>query len=310
MPALEPVDSALFFSRQDASDPRLGELVKPAPHEQGVAVIGYPDDEGIRMNGGRPGSAEGPTEIRRWLYKMTPHARRPLKAFWDLGDLTPDSSIEERHEHARRIVAESLRAQQQVLALGGGNDYSYADGMGFLDACTRDEGKPLIINIDAHLDVRDTSRGLTSGTPFYRLLESGQAFDFLEIGIQAQCNAQAHWEYVEEKGGRILSLDEIHDSGVSLTEFTTQTCGDLFLRSRPAYIALDMDAFAWPYAIGTSASWPMGLDPVETQKMLQMLMRRLNVKVFGIYETSPPLDQGAGTAKLAAQLAHGFLHYV
>jgi arginase family enzyme len=31
---------------------------------------------------------------------------------------------------------------------------------------------------------------------------------------------------------------------------------------------------------------------------------------MGLYEVSPPLDQGGGTARLAAQFAHGFLHHV
>ncbi len=180
--------------------------------------------------------------------------------------------------------------------------------MAFLDECA--ESNPLIINIDAHLDVRDLSRGLTSGTPFFRLLESGKAFDFLEIGIQGQCNAQAHWDYVEAKGGHILSLEEIVESDLSLSEFVTNTVGHLLVKPRPTFLAVDMDAFTWPYAQGTSAAWPLGLDPMQFSQLANMLCRRLNVQVYGIYEVSPPLDQGGGTARLAAQFAHGFLHYV
>jgi formiminoglutamase len=308
MAKLTPPDSALFFSRKDSKDPRLGELIKAKPADgEGVAILGYPDDEGIQLNGGRTGANEGPREIRRWLYRMTPHPRRELKSFWDLGDLKPGGELVSRHESARSVVKETLESGAQVLSLGGGNDYAYADGMGFLDHS--ESVRPLIVNIDAHLDVRDTSRGLSSGTPFYRLLESGAEFDFLEFGIQGQCNSRAHWEYVEGKGGKIVSLEEILDSSLSLSEYTVQACGDWILRPRPAFLAIDMDAFAWPYAVGTSAAWPVGLDPNQFWTLLQTLLRRLNVSVLGIYEVSPALDNGGGTAKLAAQWAHCFLHH-
>ncbi len=310
MAKLETPDSSLFFSRGDSTDPRLGERVQRAPQGdgEGVAILGYPDDEGIKLNGGRPGASEGPREIRRWLYRMTPHPRRELKAFWDLGDLPARGELAARHEDARALVKENLDRGSQVLSLGGGNDYAFSDGMAFLDHAS--SVRPLIVNVDAHLDVRAADKGFHSGTPFRRLLESGAEFDFLELGIQSQCNARAHWEYVESKGGKIVSLEEILDSSLSLSEYTLQACGDWILRPRPTFLAIDMDAFAWPYAVGTSAAWPVGLDPSQFWSLLQTLLRRLNVSVMGIYEVSPPLDNGGGTAKLAAQWAHCYLHHV
>lgn len=309
MPTLQPVDKDLLFSRRDSQDPRLGDLVRKEPGDEGVAILGYPDDEGISLNGGRMGAKLGPNEIRRWLYRMTPHARRPLKAFWDLGDLMPEAPLAQRHEDARQAASQALGQGNQLLSLGGGNDYAYCDGMAFLDRFAIDM-KPLVINVDAHLDVRDTSKGLTSGTPFYRMLESGVKFDFVELGIQGQCNSQAHWEYVESKGGKIIALDEIQDSNLALTEYFVRVMGDALLKPRPAFIAIDMDAFAWPYAVGTSAAWPLGLDPMQFNSLLQFLLKRLKVMALGIYEVSPPLDTGGGTARLAAQFAHGFLHHV
>lgn len=303
-------DRNLFFSKNDPRDPRLGDLVKTEAEGMDVAILGYSDDEGIRINGGREGAKAGPREIRHWLYRTTPHARRPLKTFADLGDLNMRGNLEERHERARASVRNLLSGNhQQVLSLGGGNDYAFPDGMAFLE--TYKDKRPLIINIDAHLDVRDLSHGLSSGTPFFRLLESKIPFEFVELGIQGQCNAAQHWDYVESKGGKILALEEILDSGKSLSDFTVQALGDSLLRKRPAFVALDIDSLAWPYAMGSSAAWPVGLNPRELWCLLQLFFKRLDVRVFGIYEVSPPLDVAAGgTAKLAAQFAHGFLHHV
>src|SRR5438552_2655721 len=71
-PAMAPTD---IVRRPD--DPRLGEIIecwqgdlsalKPG---RGV-LIGFPQDEGVRRNHGRPGAAEAPAEIRRWLNRLT-----------------------------------------------------------------------------------------------------------------------------------------------------------------------------------------------------------------------------------------------
>jgi formiminoglutamase len=315
MKFLDAVDPELFFSRNDPEDPRLGDRVIRKTPQSGVesgsydiSVIGYPDDEGIKINGGRVGAALGPKEIRRWLYKMTPHPQRHLKSFYDLGDLSTEQELKDRLETAARIVESELKSKRKVLSLGGGNDYAYADGLGFLKTFAGGKEKPLVINVDAHLDVRNLERGLSSGTPFYRLLESGYEFDFVEYGIQAQCNSKVHWDYVVKKKGLIISLEELLDSGKSALDHFVWRMGDLLLRPRPTFVAIDIDAFAWPYAMGSSAAWPLGILPQDFYSVLQLLLHRMQVASLGIYEVSPPLDQQFGTAKLAALWAHMFLH--
>ena len=62
--SLIPVSKDLIFSRNDSTDKRLGEFVQFSTIENlkkdSFCLLGYPDDTGIRMNGGRPGSSEAP----------------------------------------------------------------------------------------------------------------------------------------------------------------------------------------------------------------------------------------------------------
>ena len=107
--AFTPVDGSLFFSRNDPNDPRLGDLAKGLPGLESAAQLkasleelsrtvnpsslfvlaGYPDDEGIRINGGRLGAMLAPTAVRKPLYKMTPSllAESAGPTLVDLGDL-------------------------------------------------------------------------------------------------------------------------------------------------------------------------------------------------------------------------------
>lgn len=307
MQTFDAIDPSLRFTRNDPTDPRLGELIQTRI-DDGVAILGYPDEEGVRINGGREGAKEGPQEIRKHLYRMTPHPHRPLKNFADFGNLPCTGELKTRHQSAAAAVKTNLTQGLQVLSLGGGNDYAYADGLAFLES--HSSAHPLVINVDAHFDVRDTSRGLSSGTPFYRLLETAHKFDFVELGIQTCCNSRAHWDYVQNKGGKILTIEEWLESQLSFVAYATQRLEDWLLKKRPTFLAIDMDAFAYPYAAGTSASWPLGLPPHDFMSFFHLLLKRMDVKVLGIYEVAPRLEAGLGTAKLAAQLAHGFLHRV
>jgi len=311
MMTLKPVDKNLFFSRHDPKDPRLGEIAKSSAEDGGISIFGYPDDEGVKRNGGRLGAGGGPTAIRHWLYRMTPHPTQSPPDFCDHGDLhwPKETTLEERHMAARQCVEDALKKGHKALCLGGGNDYASADGLAFLN-CAGDKYKPLVINVDAHLDVRDFKDGVHSGTPFRQLLESGSEFDFVELGIQSHCNARDHWEYVKQKGGKILSMEAYWDSGLSLLDFTIRELGQWLLRPRPTYLAIDMDAFAWPFAAGTSAALPLGLMPQDFMPLYRLFLQRLDVRVLGLYETAPELEAGPGTSKLAAQLAHAYLSHV
>ncbi len=94
---LHPIDKHLLFTKNDKEDPRLGECVQVLPkgdlqkiseHDFDFALLGFPDDDGIHLNGGRAGAQAAPREIRTYLYKMTPHlASSRLPKILDLGDL-------------------------------------------------------------------------------------------------------------------------------------------------------------------------------------------------------------------------------
>src|SRR5690242_7500160 len=113
-PAAAPDDAP---KRPD--DPRLGEVIErwrgdPEALQPGRAVlVGFPQDEGVRRNGGRPGAAEAPREVRRRLARLTPWDGScdvsladppPL----DLGDVRIGGSLEEAQEALGAVVGAIL----------------------------------------------------------------------------------------------------------------------------------------------------------------------------------------------------------
>jgi formiminoglutamase len=306
-----PTDPQLFFSNGNPDDPRLGDLVRPfsesALNDRSFVIAGYPDDEGIRLNGGRVGAALAPAAIRKPLYKMTPALQETRDfSLLDHGDLETSSPLAQRHEAGAAACASVLAGGGRWIAFGGGHDYGFAEGSGFLKA-VGSEQRPLVINFDAHFDVRPDSKGLSSGTPFFRLLSSGHPVDFVELGIQAQCNSRVHMKWLEDRGGRILTMEDVEASGESFETCAVRVLGDWILRPRPCFISVDIDAFSSAVAPGCSQSWATGFMPQDFFPLFDLLIRRLDVRVLGIYETSPPLDQDDRTSKLAALIAHRFI---
>jgi formiminoglutamase len=312
----QPADPTLFFQSNKSGDPRWGERVRPWQPDLSLGgqcvLAGYPDDEGIQLNKGRTGARLAPDAIRSRLYKtsISQEQIQSQSQLYDFGNLDTSVSLEKRHELAADCVSSVLKEGARWIGLGGGHDYGYPDGAGFLKAQKPStKYKPLVINFDAHLDVRPTDQGLSSGTPFYRLLTDDKLppFDFIEIGIQRPCNSAEHVRWASDKGVQILFLEDLLLQGESILKVLASQLSELLITPRPTYISVDIDCFSTAFAMGASQSWPMGLSPMDILPLLQILKQRLDVQVLGIYEVSPPLDMDEATVKLACQIIHPFL---
>ncbi len=304
------IDKTLFYTSRDPKlDPRLGDILSLQPGSQCTHLAGYPDDEGIVNNGGRLGAKHGPDSIRKFLYRMTPPVSgEKLCEFFDIGNLDVSKlNLEQRHNTVKDTVLASLNDGHSWCSLGGGHDYGFPDGAALIEFAKSKNQRPLVINFDAHLDVRPLTEKINSGTPFYRLLDTYSDFDMLEIGIQSQCNSRTHLDWLKSKGGHVLFHDDILTSGDSADISILKFLEPWILKRRPTFLSLDIDAFKTSEAPGCSQSWPSGFSYHDLYKVFETLRMRLDIKVLGIYEVSPPLDTQDLTSKLAAQILYQFL---
>lgn len=304
----------LFFKSQKPHDDRLGSMSKSISYEEieqslssnnNFIIAGYADDEGIKNNSGRIGARLAPAKIREFFYKMTPGPQSEQIHIFDIGDLDPAvCPLAERHEKASGVARRAYENNSKWIGLGGGHDYGYADVSAFIRAC---EQRPLIINFDAHLDVRATDQGINSGTPFYRILEEFSDIDLVQIGIQSQCNSVAHLKYSVDHKVEILNYDDLRLSGEELSIFCLKRLSHLMTKKRQCFLSIDIDSFSSAYAPGCSQSFATGLEPNEFFKFISILKSQNDVRGIGIYECSPPLDWDDHTSKLAALIMHKFI---
>lgn len=310
---LEPAQPPTDLPRR-ADDPRLWEVIEfwrgdAAALRPGRAVIlGFPQDEGIRRNHGRPGAAEGPREIRRWLHRLTPWdpesavdlaAAPPL----ELGDVRITGDLEQSQADLGRVIAELLKRGMVPLVLGGGHETAYGHYLGYVGA----NQAVAVINIDAHLDVRPLLKNKGhSGSPFRQMLEhpSRPLTGYACIGAQAGCVARSHQEFVERRGGKIWWNEECYQLSF---EYVVSQVLRFTRAGQSIYASIDADAFHVADVPAVSAPNPFGIAGHEAWSCARHLGHAPAVSSFDLVEISPEHDRDGQSARWAALVVWNFL---
>jgi formiminoglutamase len=279
-------------------DPRLGGLIGPNdPSEARVVLIGFPSDEGVRRNGGRPGAADGPGAIRQALHKLTPDARHPgpfravLACTADGGDVEVTGDLERDQERLADTVAEVLERGAFPIVLGGGHETAFGHALGHVRAGRRVR----IVNLDAHADVRPLKAGRAhSGSPFRQALEHPAALvrRYDVAGLQPYAVASEHLAFVRIHGLAVFADETTPDRIASLIDGMP---GD-----PDALLTLDLDGADASQAPGVSAPTAAGLDASLYFSAAYLAGRHRAVRSMDVCELAPRYDEGGRTAKLAA----------
>lgn len=282
-----------------ADDPRVGHLLGRALGHGDLpraVILGFPTDEGVRRNGGRPGAADGPAAIRDMLYRLTPAGDDDgrfaalLEHTRDLGDLVISQDLRHDQEQLGHAVAPYIADGVFVIVLGGGHETAYGHFLAYPP--TGQEVR--IVNWDAHLDVRELKAGRGhSGSPFRQALEhpSGLCRSYCVAGVQPHAAARGHFDYVRGRGGRVLCADEIDQPTV--TALYDELIG-------PAIVSFDLDAVDQSQAPGVSAPCTGGMPASLWLHAARAAGRCAAVASCDVVELNPRLDRDGQTARLAA----------
>ncbi len=298
-----------------SEDPRLLDFIQKGSIQEKtsarVGLIGYADDEGIELNGGRPGAALGPEAFRKAFFKMTPSLDTSTPSsplILDCGDIQKQKgNLAQKHEQAFQNQKQALEKGLYPLSVGGGHDYGFSDFDAFCEFNLSQNRTPVVINFDAHLDVRPNTKGNHSGTPFFRLLEKYKnKIQFFEFGLQDWCNSKNHFEWAQAQGAKLFTLDHCTQSGLSLSSFVLKQLQNYLDQKHSLALSMDMDCLSSSYAPGASQVFPVGFEVPEFVRMWRALCALSQTKQVGIYELSPPFDHDSQSAKMAAILAHVF----
>jgi formiminoglutamase len=300
-----------------ADDPRLGEGAKfwdgtaaPALRRGQAVVIGFPQDEGVRRNGGRVGAAAAPGEIRKYLYALTPwdgceDVDLGTLGLLDLGDVRVTADLEASQAALGEVVAAVLATGAVPVVLGGGHEAAYGHYLGYANL----RRGVAVINVDAHLDVRPLVDGRGhSGSPFRQAMEHpGQPLPgrrYACLGAQPFAVSRAHAAYVSDAGGAIGWAEEVRGR---VSDFLIKQCNCALADGCQVYVSVDSDVVSSADVPGVSAPNPLGLTGAEICATARSAGGSAAVASFDVVEVNPSLDDDGQSSRWAALAVWHFL---
>ncbi|GAB5537136.1 MAG: formimidoylglutamase [Rubricoccaceae bacterium] len=279
------------------NDPRLARWLaaNALTDRTRVALVGFPSDEGIRRNRGRPGAAAGPAALRKALYAMTPAARQPeafielVERTVDLGDVPVTGKLEADQALLGEVVGELLERGIVPIVLGGGHETAYGHFLGYVESRQLDGIG--VLNWDAHADVRPLRDGQAhSGSPFRQMLDhpSGLCERYTVAGLHPWRVSAAHVAAVRERGEAVFADELTADRARQLVAELDQ----------PTLVTFDLDAL--DAAPGVSAPGVGGLAVDVWLAAAEACGRSQHVRSVDLVELNPSFDIGNRSATLAA----------
>ncbi len=291
-----------------SSDPGLSEYIRTDPSHYAasdIVIIGCPWDEGIRRSGGRPGAASAPDAIRQRFLELTTFNIK--KRLFDIGDIPFNESLESTHANLRLVVESILKDGKRIIAIGGGGDVSYPDGLAMAATFAPDEW--IAVNIDSRLDVRRSDR-ICSGSAFRRLMDEGSLIPnkFYEAGYQSHFTSPADYDHIRAAGVHRISLELLRSRAQADLELKEQIRQKFIGHSSAlnTFFSFDMSVVRMADAPGTTSPSPLGLRAGEFIQLVKYAASLANTRIVEFTEMNPDHDIDGRTAMLVAIAMHRF----
>jgi formiminoglutamase len=268
-------------------------------------IVGFPQDEGVRRNGGRVGAALAPNAIRRWLYRLVTTADLTALGLVDVGNLKVSSDLEASQGDLAEVIRDLLRQGTIPIVLGGGHETAFGVFRGYVLA-NYDVG---IINLDAHLDVRPLIEGLGhSGSPFRQAMEYPDrplpGSHYACLGAQPFSVSEAHLDYVRTRGGLVSWCSEV---GGRLPERLRALIAQQAGIGAVIQFSLDADVVRSADVPGVSAPNPIGLSGEELIQTAALAGSMPRVASLELVEINPRFDVDDRSARWGALVIWHFL---
>jgi len=281
---------------------QLVDLSQSLPDGNGVVLLGFAVDEGVRRNKGRVGAAAGPAALRQAMGSFPVHFGGILM---DGGNIIcPDEDLEAAQQALSGAVQLIKRAGHTPLLLGGGHEITYGHARGLYQSMP--DKRLGLINFDAHFDLR--TEGVSSGTGFWQLSQEHTPFQYLALGIQQLSNTQQLFRIAGELEATYLEADAFHFQDRTVLQAALAA----FMKETDhLYLTIDLDVFAAAYAPGVSATAFNGIRPDGLfLECFRTILQSEKLAGMDIAELNPSFDIDNRTAKLGAALIFEAVTYL
>ncbi|TSJ42744.1 formimidoylglutamase [Mucilaginibacter corticis] len=266
------------------------DLERPAD----IAIIGVQEDRHAINN---PGCALAPDYIREKLYQLNEGAYSTQIV--DLGNIRQGDTVTDTYFALKTVVAELIRMDIIPLIIGGGQDLTYAQYMGYETL----EQKVDLVVIDSHFDLEDDELhdGIETTSQSYLskifLHEPNYLFNFSNLGYQTYFASQDSLRVMDKLYFDAHRLGTLSNN-IAVTEPTIRNANML---------SFDIGAIRSSDAAANANAKPNGFYGEEACQICRYAGFNDKLTSIGFYEFNPAYDSNGQTAMLLSQMIWYFI---
>lgn len=248
-----------------------------------IAIIGVMDD---RNAVGNPGCSLGPDYIREKLYQLNEGGYSVKIA--DLGNIRAGEKVTDTYFAVKTVVAELIKKDIIPVILGGGQDITYAQYMGYEEL----EQKVDLVVIDSHFDLDEDNHGEsieTTSTSYLNkifLHDPNYLFNFSNLGYQTYFVSQDSLRVMDKLYFDVHRLGEL-SGNVAVTEPAIRNA---------SMVSFDIGAIRAADAMGNANATPNGFYGEEACQLCRYAGFNDKLTSIGFYEFNPAYDSNGQTA--------------
>ena len=277
--------------------PNLADLIRGADADAPAGLVGAPLEAGSVT----PGRCDlAPQLLRATLRRIGRYdletERQIETAVADHGDVAiAGMTIEQATGPIREACAASLARHELTLLVGGNNAVTRPAVL----ALDRPLDQVGLITLDAHFDLRDTTRGLGNGNPVRALREDGlPGRNIAQIGLAPFANSAAMHRDAVDGGHLVVTIGAVTERGIEAA-----IAAALAHVGHCTAIVVDcdidvIDRSQFPAAPGAR---PGGMAATDFFAAARLLAAQPKVRLIDLTEWDPPLDPTDLSALTAAR---------
>jgi len=280
-----------------------------------LAILGFPQDIGIRNMGGKRGARDGPYNFRKSFYCLPNHFEKPADMLIDLGNIKIDldASLEDIHKRMVEVISSLMKMDIFPIVIGGGNDVTYASARGIKESgIYRRLG---ILSFDAHLNLHNVPEKFISGSSMFRIMDDFPDLfpveNFVCFGLRKETISPHYARLARESRMHIYYNDAIQlhyqDKIKNLKRELFQALNQANNMCEGTIITFDMDVCDAGMMPGTTFPLPGGFSPESVIAIAKQLSKFKMAKYLDIINLNPEADHNDITSTMAALFLFYFL---
>lgn len=257
------------------------------------------------------GTSEAPQKLRELssflpCYDANFHSLEKVKIY-DYCDVKQTTTREEFYNNLEKVAKEILEYNKFMLFFGGDHSISIPLEKAFYQKYTSCGKHPVIIHIDAHMDILDEymDSKMSHACPNMRAIDNGYLpSDINLIGIRSYEKGEVEFS---KKHPELLVITADIFRNNNIKEIV-KTIKNKYNDNAVYYLSFDIDAIDPGFAPGTGTPESFGLTPIEIRSLFEEMFTTLDIKAMDLVEISPSLDVNDITSWLGLKLIYEIIY--